>query len=139
MAITTINSDAVIEYSLPSDTSEDKTIFLLGSLDSFVRAHIFENHQDVNANEPVKTQVATNHMFYEFVRFGLKGWRHLLNIDGQEVQFKTEEVNLSRIGKRTVASEESMKYLDNGSLENLYKIGTEIINHSRLSVDEAKN
>ena len=136
MAIIAINPSAVNEYSLLSDTGQDKTVFQLGTIDSFVRAYIDDAHLNIKKEDGSFDDVLINHKFLEFVKFGLKGWKNLKDEAGQEVQFKSEELSLPRLGSRVVASDESLKYLD---LKWIIELGLEIIAHNSLSKEESKN
>lgn len=136
MSITAINPDAISEYSLISDTGEDKTIFQLGTIDSFVRAYVDDTHLNIKKEDGSFDDVAIHHKYLEFVKFGLKGWKNFKDASGQDIQFKSEEVSLPRLGKRAVASDESLKCLD---LKWIIELGLEIIAHNSLSKADSKN
>jgi hypothetical protein len=136
MALIAINPDAVFEYSLVSDKGDDKTVFQLGTVDSFVRAYIDDSHLNIRKQDGEYDDVAVHHKYLEFVRFGLKGWKNFKDASGQEIPFQTEEFNVPRIGKRTIVSDASMKHLD---LKWVIELGLSIITNNSLSKDESKN
>ena len=135
MALIAINPEHVFEYSLEQDKSEDKTIFILGVIDSLTRAYI-DDVNSIKSEDGTVSDSAVHNKYIQFVKFGLRGWRNLKDKDGKEIEFKTVEQTFSRLGKRTVVSDESIKALD---LLWIIELGLHIVAHNKLSRDEIKN
>lgn len=138
MALVAININDVKEYSLMEDTADDKTVFLIGVIDSLTRSYIDDSHlqrfgerKDMELND-----VDLHDKYVQFVRFGLKGWRNMKDADGKDVEYKSEEKIFPRIGKRIVASDETLQKLD---LKWMIEIGLEIVSRNRLTPEQQKN
>jgi hypothetical protein len=67
---------------------------------------------------------------FEFVRHGLKGIKNLQGLD-----FSTVELDIPKIGKRTVASDELLKNL---KVEWVLELYTELLNINFLNEQEKK-
>ncbi len=108
--VNVIDIDKTIEYSLKADKGDDKTMFILGMIDPFAAGVIAS--QVRGTNRSVKT-ADENAMAFNvaLVRHGLKGWKNLHRIDGSEVEFTSETVELPLVGTCTVASDRSIKML----------------------------
>lgn len=131
MSLIAISPDAVVDYSLVQDTSEDKTIFKIGQIDSITRAYIDDQHYSFK--DLSDTQIHTK--FLDVVRFGLKGWSNFKDKDGFEVEFKTEEKIYPILGKRIIVSDESIKRL---SLNSIVELGFKIISENTFSDQDKK-
>jgi hypothetical protein len=107
-----INSDSVIEYSLVSDTSDNKTVFQIGTLDAFTRAYLDDSHTVIKRESGDYEDTSVHNKYIQIVKHGLRGWKNFNDAQGNAVEFKTEEVNIPRLGKRTVATDQTIKNLD---------------------------
>ena len=130
MALIALSTDVTKNYSLNSDTAEEKTIFLLSGIDSITRAYIDDEHSGRDWET-----IAVHDKYINFVRFGLKGWTCFKNAEGIDVEFKTEEKVFPRIGKRVVATDETLKHLQ---LTWIVELGIEIVSNSTLSAEDKK-
>ena len=136
MSLIPINCEAIHDYSLNSDEGPDKTIFKIGVLDSFVRAYIDDSHSTFKKDtESLFDDVGIHDKYLQFVRFGLKGWSNFKDSEGKDVPFEITEIDVPRIGKRKVVSDESMKKLD---LKWTIEIGLEVVSSNQLKELEAK-
>lgn len=136
--IVAINPEVVHDYSLALDDGEQKTIFKLGVIDSFTRAYIDDKYsirKTIDGKVDLE-DVNVHAKYLEFVRFGLRGWVNFKDGLGQDIPFETVEVNLPNIGKRTVASDSSLKRL---TLGWIVELGVEILSHNQISQEELKN
>jgi len=131
MGLIALSTDVVREYSIKEDTSEDKTIFLLGGIDSITRAYIDDKHMAQGSWDSIDI----HDKFIDFVRFGLKGWRNFKDSSGNDVPFQAEEKTLPRLGKVTLASEASLKLLD---LLWIVQLGNQVIENSALTDQDKK-
>ena len=141
MTIIAINPNKTINYSLITDTDEDKVIFHLGVIDSLVRSYIDDTHLEVRRayedKQDVKFEdVALHDKYLNFVRFGLKGWDNFKDASGAIVPFKTVETTFPRLGKRTVVSDESLIMLE---LTYLIELGIRIVNINTVKAEDVKN
>lgn len=79
------------EFSFEDDT-EPKTVFILGVLDSGLSSHLFDNAFGYRMNhsgpdEKADVVVNKNRLDRQIVRFGLRGWRNLVNAKGDDEPF----------------------------------------------------
>ena len=104
------------EYSLKADTSEPKTVFILGWLDSALQAHLNDSTVGFRANgkgpnSQADVRVNTNMRLREIVKFGVKGWKHFLDKNGQEIQLDFVSVPIARSGNRSGLSDRCLDLL----------------------------
>jgi hypothetical protein len=118
------NDKITKEYSLKSDVEEPKTKFVLGTFDTFVRAKLESNIAKMGTDSDAQI-----FWIVQIVKHGLKGWT-------LEVPFKKEEVDVPGVGKRVVASDESIMKL---KLEWINELANEIILDNLLQGKELKN
>ena len=132
-----VDINAIKEYSLEEDTVDEKTIFLLGQLDSMTRAFLDDLYSDVVKNEEgidiMKDR--TNMKLVDIAKFGLKGWKNFKDSNGVDIPFKVEEKIYPIIGKRTVATDESLNKLQR---EWKWLIAYEIISINTLTEEDKK-
>jgi hypothetical protein len=101
MAIVGLNLAATEDYSSRYDSDAkagpgqvvNPTVFRLGTLDSFVFAHI-RDKLTVYETSPLpgakgNVRVSANEMAIETVRYGLRGWRNLKDGQGNDIPFRT--------------------------------------------------
>ena len=112
------------DYTITSDT-EPKTIFKLGTFDTFMRAKVEAGLSKVQDNPDDMT-----FWLIQIVKFGLKGW------DNLNVPFTSEEMQIPGVGKRIVASDAAILSL---KLEWINELATEIIKDNLLQGKELKN
>jgi hypothetical protein len=136
MALIAQDINHVREYSLMEDTSDDKTIFLIGVIDTSARAYIDDTHSIYKKDSAELDDVALHNKYIQFVRFGLKGWKNLKTTDGNEAEFKTVEELFPRIGKRIVISNDSLNYLP---LKAIIELGIQIVSENYLKAADQKN
>jgi len=134
--IVAINSESTFDYSLISDTGDNKTIFKLGVIDAFVRAFIDDTHTSIKKEDGSMDDIAISDKYVQFVKFGLRGWDNFKDSNGNEILFQTEEKVFPRIGKRTIVSDNCLAKLD---LQWIIELGLQIVIHNKLSESESKN
>jgi hypothetical protein len=125
----------VKEYSLMEDTGENKSVFLIGALDIPVRAYLDDTFSVFDATQNIN-DVNVHAKYLEFVRFGLKGWKNIPDKDGKEIEFVTEEKVFPRVGKRTIASDESLNKL---KLTQIIELGMQVVRDNTISGQDLKN
>lgn len=132
--IRAFNKDYVEEYSLKDDT-EPKTIFTIGVLNAFVRAHIDDAHYSVDPVTNINdTRISDKYI--DFVRFGLRGWSNFKDASGKDIEFKTEEKIINGLGKVQVVSDDCLNKLQ---LKELIELGFRIVTMNSVSEQDAKN
>ncbi len=124
------------EYSLREDSADNKTIFQLGVIPSNVRAYIDDTHSIYKKETEEIDNSGLNDKFYQFAKFGLKGWTNFKDKNGKDVEFMTIEQTLPRIGKRIVVSEECLSKL---TLDWIVELGVQIIIGNKLMEEEKKS
>lgn len=112
------------DYTITTDT-DPKTIFKLGTFDTFVRAKVEAGLAKIQDSPEEQT-----FWIIQIVKFGLKGWENM------NVPFTTEEISIPGVGKRIVASDTSILSL---KLEWINELATEIIKDNLLQGKELKN
>jgi hypothetical protein len=128
------NRNATREYVLKSDTSETKTIFVLGLFDLFVHAKLV---RELPTTDTEKFNLIEHPEFmFDLLRHGLRGWKNLVDESGQLVEFKTDEKEVSGVGKRTIVSDDSLLQLN---LLQAVEIAMEVIKDNFLSSLEKKS
>ena len=139
MGIIAINPNKVVPYSLLSDSGDSKTVFHLGVIDSLTRSYLDDQHLEFRKKDTGDSKledVAIHDKYVQFVRFGLKGWDNFKDENGADVPFETEEVNIPRLGKKTVVKEDCLKRLD---LMNIVELGIQILDNNHLKESDRKN
>jgi hypothetical protein len=118
------------EYILTDDTGEVKTVWLLGLFDSFVASRI--QTLMYNRGRDIEKQYETDmtEVVFETIRHGLKG------VTNFNVEFTTEEVNIPKVGKRTVVSNEFLKRL---KLKWAVELYSELLNMNFVTEQDSKN
>lgn len=157
MALTALNAAATSNYVSDKDPgykksgkhSEDATVFELGSIDSYIQAHItskatsyslptgmdVENMKDEEIEKAMSVQIDVHTMAREAVKFCLKGWSNFLDHTGTPIKFKTKNIDLGGRQYSTVHPD-LLATMPPVLLLELYK---EIENLSNLSGAQAKN
>ncbi len=131
-----IDINAIKEYSLKDDISDNKTIFLIGQIDSITRSYVDDEnalYDFKDKDEPVKTKFNTK--LIDIIRFGVKGWKNFKDVAGFDVEFKTEEKTFPIIGKRTVMSDESISRIPS---KYILELSIEIITNNTLTEEDKK-
>ena len=140
--LTAVNANAVREYCLKSDKGVEKTIFLIGVLDAFTRAHIRDSATSYVATKDeeggdvkAKAQVNVAAMEIETVRFGLRGWKNFTGEAGTQVQCLAE-MRPTPAGPRKGLTDESLMLLHPAWISELAE---EINSANNLSETDVKN
>jgi len=140
MAFIAIDTSYVSDYSLLQDT-EKSVVFQLGVLDSILRAYLDDTHQLIkrNGDDAKDSEIentALHDKFIQFVKFGLKGWKGLKDKNGNDIEFKTEEVTVPRVGKRQAVTDACINMLD---LTWIIELGLKIITNNTVVERDIKN
>jgi len=119
------------------EIQEGATVFLLRPLDVFLMGRIYDRAQTVGNREDGSVSVEThiNSTNIDAVRYGLAGWRHFLDEDGNEIEFDTKRVYTNG-RKYQVASDECISRL---GIQLISELAGEIKKISEVSKDEEKN
>lgn len=97
MAIKSLNITTVTPYKSkydPDRANENATVFLLGTLDSRTSGRIkdlatrfvVDPHA---ADEEVETSIQAAEVNFQTVQYGLRGWEHFRDGEGNDIPFKT--------------------------------------------------
>ena len=123
------------EFTLPGET---EPVFLIGVIDSILRAYIDDRHMKINREGKTVglDHVGLTDKYIDFVRYGLRGWKGVKDKTGKEVEFGVEEISISGVGKRPVVTDETLKRLP---LRVIVLIGLEIIKDNVVSENQAKS
>lgn len=121
MAIVGLNLAETWEFTLPED-KENPTVWILGMLDGLLMLDLF-----YDVNQIVLTK--------NLVRYGLRGWRNLIDEKGKEIPYKTKKV-FAFGEERVCVDDDVLKLIPSVKIT---KIGNEIGSHQRLTEDERKN
>jgi hypothetical protein len=120
---------------------ENASVFHIGSLDSYLRAHIEDQttsfeFSSKNPKDPAKANINASKRNLMAVRFGLRGLDNFLDPrDKKPVKFDT--VSVAIIGKNyTAVSEEILSMLPKALIDELAEV---ILAENTLSEEEAKN
>lgn len=116
----------------PDKGTENATKFTLGTLDVFLKGHIFDSATEISGQGSIT--IHTNKTNIEAVRFGLKGWSNFRDKAGNDVPFKTLKRN---VGGRSydVVSDETLNRL---SLDDIQELGQAIKTGNVVTEEEAK-
>lgn len=142
MAIKAITLGAVWDFYSRYDTAkkkEDKTKFILGSVDSRVLAILKDKATKItgdpdNANGEVGLAYNTHDFNYNVVQFGLRGIENFPDEEGNMVAYKTEKRNIG--GKSyDIASSELVSRIHGDILS---EISAEILEKNILTQSEGK-
>lgn len=140
MAIQAIDLNATEKYVSQYDTGEEKTVWILGTLDTRIRTMIediaWEYEASPNAPGDAKAKASFNlgKSQAEFVQFGLKGIENL-KCGNKDVPFKTQEKNVNGV-KYQVVSEEIMQIIPGNVMKELAEKIKEL---NQISEEERKN
>lgn len=134
-----IDPEATMEYRLDSD--EEGPVFILGSIDVFLRATIADGNaayylKGKDSDGEAGVRISGNRRNVELVKFGLKGWKNLKTAGGLEIVFETWVYDVPGLGKRTGVSENKMSHL---RFEWIDELAREILRQNALTGEEQKN
>lgn len=138
MAIISLDPDTVVEYSLSRDNGPEKTVFLLGVLDSFLMGQIGkEAHVDQLAGEGENPGTARAFAMLNLTAlYGIRGWRNFLDQNGSEIPFETEDVQIELLGKRSVMKRDLLRRF---KVPDITELASQIQRNSVLSETERGN
>jgi len=135
-----INVGETIEYTLPGDT-EDPTIFVIGILDSILKAKltdigmVYKYNPDAPKDSVAETRLNIGEQDLEFVRFGLKGFKNFKDAKGNDIPFKTIKRKIANT-EYDVVSDDTLRYIPKSAITELAK---KIAEENVLSDKERKN
>jgi len=135
-----INVGETIEYVLKSD-KKDPTIWIIGILDSLVKTRladlgtIYRYNPEAPKDSVAETRMNIAEQDFEFVKFGLKGFKNFKDAKGSEIAFKTEKKTLGNT-EYDVVSDETIKYIPRIAITEIAK---KIAEENIISEDEEKN
>jgi hypothetical protein len=125
-----INKNAIYNYSLVSDTDENKTIFHLGYLNSTQKAAL-----SIQAKKATKDNDEPSLWWFTILRFALKGWSNFKLPDGTEYLFKTDKLTLSGFGEFTVMSDDCFAAF---TLDQVAELASKLYEINYVQADEKK-
>lgn len=96
-----LDKNALVEYSLLSDTSDSKTIFKLGYLNSRQKAAL-----TILSKKTTKDTDESSIWWFSIVKLGLKGWTNINRADGTPYEYKSEKLVVSGFGEFDAMSDE---------------------------------
>jgi hypothetical protein len=157
MGLIATDINETVEYSLPEDQGEDRTIFILRALDyrerQYVRGLAYAEGDVVKVTVPSNGK-ATAPTVAEVdqvdlsrkgmidsslltVQLGVKGWKNFLKRDGKPVPFEIVSRMVPGIGTRDVVKEDIILQCFRGSW--ISQISARILDLSRLDGEQQKN
>ena len=130
----TANAELVEAVTLPSDKTEPKTEFFVGAIRSELFAKILDLTNGENAES---VQIYTRN--FQFVKFGVKGWRDLINAKGEDVPFDEkkyiEVVNYPGLGNVRALTTAALELLKPHTMQ----IGIEVFRKNFIAPEQEKN
>jgi hypothetical protein len=96
-----LDKNALVEYSLISDTSDTKTIFKLGYLNSRQKAAL-----TILSKKSTKETDESSMWWFPLCKLGIKGWTNINKADGTPYEFKSEKLVVSGFGEFDAMSDE---------------------------------
>jgi hypothetical protein len=116
MARIAFDPTRTVDFSLPDDQDEPRTIFELGVLDEDLFNYItdFRRQFGVNRTNPngqatvFQNDAQANALL---VRFGVKGWRNYSNAQNRPVVVQLEDRIVPNVGVRKGLTDEAIMYL----------------------------
>ena len=143
MAIFAIDNNQTINYSLKSDASDDKTIFVLKPLTIREKLNLALLSSNSGIDDGTEKSGTSKEnmidMIFSTLRYGLVGWSNFKMKDGdviKDVPFETEEITLGNRKIKLLKYESIDKYLSDAILNELNEKILEITNLSR---EQTKN
>jgi hypothetical protein len=125
-----VNGAATVDYSLKGDTSEPKTVFQLGLYDSFIASRLQHLMLSKSKETEANGTADLTDVIFEFIRHGLKGVKNF------DVPFETTTVDVPKVGKRVVVSDDFLKKLNIAWVIELY---SELMSLNFLNEEASKN
>lgn len=93
MAVRAVDPQATIEYSLKADTGEDRTVFVLGVMDARLRRYVMDHASRLSGEgKQTETTFSAGTWAWLTVKYGLRGWRGLLNAAGGVLEEAFDQV-----------------------------------------------
>ena len=135
-----ISVGETVEYVLEDDKT-NPTTWILGILDSLIKTRLTDLGMVYKYNsEAPKDSVAESHMNiaeqdFEFVKFGLKGFKNFKDTKGSEIVLKTEKKTIGNT-EYDIVSEDTLKVIPRAAITELAK---KIAEENLFSEDEEKN
>ena len=135
-----INVGETIEYVLKSD-KKDPTIWIIGILDSLVKTRladlgtIYRYNPEAPKDSVAETRMNIAEQDFEFVKFGLKGFKNFKDTKGSEIVLKTEKKTIGNT-EYDIVSEDTLKVIPRAAITELAK---KIAEENLFSEDEEKN
>jgi hypothetical protein len=136
MAIKGLTLSSVKNYVSTTDPekgSENETVFILKPLDSFATTFLFDS--GVNLMSEGNGRIEVYRMNLEAVRIGLAGWKNFQDGEGNQLEFKTETLQIC--GKPYQALSQDLLKLMPFSL--VRELAEEIRALGSVTEEEAKN
>jgi len=132
----------VKEYSLINDRGEDRTIFLLGVLDSKLEFFLADKTKSFGLNtKSQEDSPATIHLEidvhnWRVVKYGLKGWKNFKNPKtGEDYPFRTQVENIQGVGPRNAVHADSLDLLK----PIIKELAKEILQINKVTEQDEKN
>jgi len=142
MAIKPISLGSTVEYTLKKDRDSDNpTIFIIGVLDSLSRTKIedlsmvYRYNPDAPKDSIMESKLNVAEQDFEYVRFGLKGFKNFKDSKGADTPFSTTKKNIGD-KEYIVVSDDTLKYIPRYVLRELAGI---IARENVESEQERKN
>ena len=135
-----INVGETVEYVLKDDKT-NPTTWILGILDSLIKTRLTDLGMVYKYNpEAPKDSCAESHMNiaeqdFEFVKFGLKGFKNFKDAKGSEIVCKTEKKTVGNT-EYDVVSDETLKVIPRAAITEL---AVKIAEENLLAEEEEKN
>jgi len=141
MGFRTTNLQSFEKFTLPTDTVEPKTIWIIGPIDGALMAAIDDGTTlyKVDRSQPESDAgmtVRLNKRFVEAVRYGLKGWENLQDSTGQQLKYESQEYAVDGVGPRPGVKDALLRSI---ALKAIAVIGARILELNDLPGDARKN
>ena len=128
-----LDPSATVEYSLESDTTDPKTVWVLGLYDVPIGIKIYGLYIKKLIKIDTTYETDTTDLILDAVRFGLK------DVKNFNVPFETEEINVPNIGKRTVASAAFIDKAFKHKAQWIFELYHKLMNINFVSEQDSKN
>ena len=126
-----IEKDAIVEYSLLSDTSEPKTVFKLGFLTARQKAALA-----ITSKKETKETEENSIWWFSIIKFGIRGWSNINTADGKPYEFKTQQTSVNGFGSFTTMADECFEIF---TLDIVAELAAELYRLNYMNDDEKKS
>lgn len=111
-------SNAVVEYTLSSDTSEPKSTFRLGFLNAKQKAALA-----IQSKQLATDTKESSSWWFPIIAHSIRGWSNINTADGKPYEFKTQQSIINGFGEFTIMADECFEIF---KLEDVFELASEV-------------